>query len=89
MEPSKVPFTISYSKFGTRPPLYVAGTFTDPEWAPQEMQHVPGTNGELIFKAEVFVVPGKDYQFKFRLGDGNWWALDENFPIGNVQLQRD
>jgi ATP-dependent RNA helicase MRH4 len=77
----KISFIINYSKFGTRPPVFVAGTFSDPEWTPQEMQHTKGSDGELLFRAQIFVTPGKDYQYKFRLGEGHWWALDENRPV--------
>jgi ATP-dependent RNA helicase MRH4 len=81
MAPSKIPFTISYSKFGTKPPIFVAGTFTDPEWTPQEMQYTHGSDGELMFTAEAFIQPDTDYQYKFRLGNGDWWVLDESLPI--------
>lgn len=83
MAAPKIPFTVQYSKFGTRPPVFVAGTFTDPEWSPQEMEHISSSDGELLFTAQVFVVPGAEHQYKFRLGSGDWWVLDDNSPTVN------
>ncbi|KAI9166847.1 hypothetical protein HJFPF1_02962 [Paramyrothecium foliicola] len=83
MATPRIPLTVQFSKFGTRPPVFVAGTFTEPEWTPQEMQHSPSSDGELLFTAQVFVVPGTEHQYKFRLGPGDWWVLDDNAPTVN------
>lgn len=35
---------------------------------------------EFEFYTEVHVQVGKEYQFKFRIGEGDWWVLDEEHP---------
>ncbi|KAK3375013.1 hypothetical protein B0H63DRAFT_481576 [Podospora didyma] len=72
-----VPTTITYQKSGTNPPIFVAGTFSDPPWQPQEMNYTTDTGGEHTFKKEVFAKPGSKIQYKFRVGSGDWWVLDE------------
>lgn len=84
MAMSKVPFTINYKKHGTLPPIYVAGSFSEPEWQPQEMEHSIDENGEHNFTAQVMVEPEKEYQFKFRAGSTDWWFLDEEHTIGTI-----
>ncbi|RFU29690.1 hypothetical protein B7463_g6630, partial [Scytalidium lignicola] len=79
---------IKYSKAGTKPPIYLAGSFSTPPWEVQEMVATQCENSEYKFTKEVQVEEGKDYQYKFRLGDGDWWVLDEDAPtvtddIGN------
>ncbi|KAF7563827.1 hypothetical protein G7046_g330 [Stylonectria norvegica] len=81
MAASKMPFTITYRKPGTSPPIFLAGSFSEPEWQPQEMDCVTGDDGEHDFKAQINVEPGKEYQFKVRIGEGDWWALAENYPV--------
>lgn len=82
MPASRVPFTITYRKQGTSSPVFLAGSFTDPPWLPQKMQPELGEDGQSTFKAQIHVEPGKEYQFKFKIGDGEWWVLDEDTPIG-------
>jgi hypothetical protein len=74
--------TIRFSKPGTQPPIFLAGSFSDPEWEPQEMKHETKADGELEFTKEVSVQEGKQYQYKFRVGEGEWWVLNEQAPIG-------
>lgn len=69
--------TITYHKPGTRPPLYVAGTFSDPPWQPQEMDHTARDDGEYDFRKEIHVEPGSTIQYKFRVGDGEWVLKDD------------
>ena len=73
-----VPATITYQKPGTSPPIFVAGTFSDPPWQPQEMNYTTDMGGEHTFKKEVFAKPGSKIHYKFRVGPGDWWVLDED-----------
>ncbi|KAG7419810.1 hypothetical protein Forpe1208_v002708 [Fusarium oxysporum f. sp. rapae] len=76
---SKTPCTITYKKPGTSPPVFLAGSFTDPQWQLQEMEYTTDQNGDHIFQSEVMLEPDQDYQFKLRIGHDNW-ALAENYP---------
>lgn len=75
---NKVPVTITFRRPGTQPPVFVAGSFSEPQWEPQEMTAcaLEGQD-EYEFKAEIFAAPGSSIQYKFRLGHGDWWLLDE------------
>ncbi|KIW15608.1 hypothetical protein PV08_05656 [Exophiala spinifera] len=78
--------TITFNKADVQAPVYVAGAFS--EWSPVEMACEKLENGQNKFTHTVEVQPGK-YQYKFRLGPGDWWALDESTPTeddgsGNV-----
>ncbi|KAE8454152.1 hypothetical protein EG329_005077 [Mollisiaceae sp. DMI_Dod_QoI] len=80
--------TVKYSKPGTQPPIFLAGSFSDPAWHPQEMEYTTDKNNEHEFYKKVQVEGGKEYQYKFRLGLGDWWTLNEDSPtvtddIGN------
>jgi hypothetical protein len=86
MASKPVSVTVRYFKPGTQPPVFVAGSFSDPEWQPQEMQHnLKG--GEFEYYKEVHIEAGKKYQFKFRIGNGDWWVLDDEFPTGMQDLK--
>ncbi|KAK4149254.1 hypothetical protein C8A00DRAFT_38146 [Chaetomidium leptoderma] len=82
MASTEIPAVISitYRKPGTQPPLYVAGTFSDPPWQPYEMDHVALEDGEFEFKKEVHGKPGSKIEYKFRIGNGNWWVLNDHGP---------
>ena len=80
MAAPKIPVTISYHAPGTKPPLFVAGTFSDPQWEPMEMEYDTGEGGELVFKKIVSAELGTEIQYKFRVGTGDWWVLSENTP---------
>jgi hypothetical protein len=86
MAPKMVSVTVKYSKPGTQPPIYLAGSFSDPEWQPQEMQHTTKEENEYEFTKEVEVEEGKEYQYKFRIGSGEWWVLNEDSPTGTKHL---
>ncbi|CAG8954134.1 hypothetical protein HYFRA_00009238 [Hymenoscyphus fraxineus] len=73
--------TIKYAKPGTQPPVFLAGSFSSPPWLPQEMQHTTNKDGESEFVKEVLVEEGKEYQYKFRMGTGDWWVLCEDASI--------
>ena len=84
--------TITYKHPGARPPVYVAASFTTPAWEPQELHPLPIPEGddasgvvsdgsEYRFSKQFEVGVG-NWQYKFRLGEGNWWVCDENADIG-------
>ena len=73
---------VRYSVPGTQPPLYVAGSFSNPEWTPLPMQYTVNDDGEYLFTKEVEAEEGKEYQYKFRVGEGDWWLLNEDEPTG-------
>ncbi|KAI7787941.1 hypothetical protein LA080_013246 [Diaporthe eres] len=81
MADTKVPITIAYRAPGTQPPLFVAGTFSHPQWVPQEMDYTTGEDGESTFSKAFDVEPSSKIQYKFRVGPGDWWILDESAPI--------
>ena len=79
---------IKFAKPGTQPPVYVAGSFSHPEWDPQEMQYTTSDDGEHEYAKEVSVEEGKQYQYKFRMGPGDWWILNEEAPTGTFPFAR-
>ncbi|KAK1996756.1 hypothetical protein LX36DRAFT_579835 [Colletotrichum falcatum] len=75
-----VSVTITYKKPGTQPPIFVAGSFSDPQWQPQEMQFTTEDGGEHTFHKNIEVPPCSQIQYKFRVGQGDWWVLNEDAP---------
>jgi hypothetical protein len=73
---------IEFSKPGVQPPVYLAGSFSDPAWQPQEMRFTVDDQNQHRYHKEVEVEEGKEYQYKFRIGNGDWWMLDEDSPTG-------
>ncbi|KIV90042.1 hypothetical protein, variant [Exophiala mesophila] len=81
--------TIRFSRPDVQPPVYVAGSFS--KWSPIEMkldtnESTESTNNHFSYQTDL--EPGK-YEFKFKLGPGDWWVLDESMPsvtdpAGNV-----
>jgi hypothetical protein len=82
MAPKSVSVTVKYSKPGAQPPLFLAGSFSEPAWHAQEMQYTTNEAGEHEFYKEVQVEEGSAYQYKFRIGEGDWWLLNEDSPTG-------
>lgn len=82
MAPKAVSVTVKYSKPGTLPPIYLAGSFSEPAWQPQEMLYTKNETDEYEFHKEVQVAEGDEYQYKFRIGEGDWWILNEDSPTG-------
>ncbi|KAI9641420.1 hypothetical protein NHQ30_010223 [Ciborinia camelliae] len=78
---TKTSVVIRYSKPGTAPPIYLAGSFPHSQWQPQEMEYTNDSGDHYIFSKAVEVEEGKEYQYKFRIGDGDWWMSDEDAPI--------
>lgn len=73
---------IEYRATDVEGPVFLAGSFTDPPWTLQQMQRVFNDQRRPIFAASVRIEPGQDYQFKFKLGTGDHWVVDESRPIG-------
>lgn len=73
-------FTITYTKPGTIPPVFVVGSFSSTPWEPQELEQGVG-EGSGTFSGTFSVNPGT-YQYKFRLGTGDWWVIDETQETG-------
>jgi hypothetical protein len=80
MATPKMPLTITYRHFGTQPPIFIAGEFSDPPWEPQEMEYTTDEAGEHTFKKQLLAAPGSEVQYKFRVGTGDWWVLNEDAP---------
>ncbi|KAI6713750.1 hypothetical protein JHW43_003690 [Diplocarpon mali] len=81
--PATVTVTVRYSKPGTQPPIYLAGSFDSPQWhEPREMRYTTDEHNEHDFYTDVDVQEGREYQYKFRVGPGDWWVLNEDSPTG-------
>ncbi|KAI0481618.1 hypothetical protein F4859DRAFT_427054 [Xylaria cf. heliscus] len=76
MSSRKVPLTFTFRRHGAHPPLFVAGSFSDPPWQPLEMDASIDQHGDLIFTKQVMVDESSEVQYKFRHASGDWWALD-------------
>ncbi|KAI8947660.1 hypothetical protein F4801DRAFT_592441 [Xylaria longipes] len=76
MSSRKVPLTFTFRRHGAHPPLFVAGSFSDPPWQPLEMDASIDQHGNLIFTKQVMVNESSEVQYKFRHASGDWWALD-------------
>ena len=72
--------TIEYSSPGLQPPVYICTSLSDPQWEPIEMHREKKDGGGWIF-SKVFNVEEGEYQYKFRLGPGDWWVCDESKPM--------
>lgn len=76
--------TIRFHRPDVHPPVYVAGSFS--KWSPVEMKldindSTGPTNNHFSYQTDL--EPGQ-YEFKFKLGPGDWWVLDESLPSGIV-----
>lgn len=83
MADDKVPVIVTFSSPGTKPPVYVAGEFTD--WQPEEMEYSTEAE-EHHFHKQFMLKSGARFQYKFRLGPGDWWVLNENAPVGEFSV---
>ncbi|KAL8882867.1 MAG: hypothetical protein Q9198_000195 [Flavoplaca austrocitrina] len=94
-EPATYPVEIRFVSQGAQPPIYVAGSFTQPEWQPYELNcsvvETEGTNstsGTSFVFHRTFDLPQGTYQYKFRLGHGGeWWVCDYGTDIGTPVQQ--
>lgn len=66
--------------------VLLAGTFTNPQWVPQEMQCKSHTNGGQLYVADVTVKPDTEYHYRFKCEDenGSRWIVNETRPTGMV-----
>lgn len=71
--------TITYAAPGLRAPVYITTSLSDPAWDIIEMAHVRTPHGDLLFHIDFDATEG-EYQYKFRLGPGDWWVCDESKP---------
>jgi hypothetical protein len=81
--------TITFKKDNVQPPVYIAGEFTS--WRPIQMvRQTSAKDGQpkhsFFYTADI--QPG-DYQYKFRLGDGDWWVFDESASTGAIDVPSD
>lgn len=73
----KTTVRLSYSNAGLQAPVFVAISLSEPQWQPIEMEYTKKDDGELEFYKDFEAEEGQ-YQYKLRLGPGDWWVLDEN-----------
>ncbi|KAI9737173.1 MAG: hypothetical protein M1834_000766 [Cirrosporium novae-zelandiae] len=80
MTNQKHKITITYSHPDTRPPVFVAGSFTNPPWQPIELGISPKANVDNSIQqfSKTFEVDEGRYEYKLRLGPGDWWVCDES-----------
>lgn len=71
--------TITYSSPGLQPPVYITSSLSEPQWDLIEMDCSEAPSGEWEFSKTFPAVKG-EYQYKFRLGPGDWWVCDESKP---------
>jgi hypothetical protein len=71
--------TITYSSAGLQPPVYITTSLSDPQWELLEMGCSEEPSGEWEF-SKTFSAAEGEYQYKFRLGPGDWWVCDESKP---------
>lgn len=79
VEAMKIPVVIEFASPGLIPPVYVGTSLSDPAWEPLEMEHFSNHNGEYTFR-KFFAVEEGEYQYKLRLGPGDWWVCDDTQP---------
>jgi hypothetical protein len=46
------------------------------------MEYTTTGDNEYEYHKDVQVEEGKEYQYKFRIGEGDWWILNEDAPTG-------
>jgi endo-beta-N-acetylglucosaminidase D len=80
MAPTEASVTVTYRRSGIQPPVFVVGSFSDPAWQVQEMEYTTDKDGECVFFKDISGIPGSGFQYKFRIGLGDWWVLDEEVP---------
>ncbi|KAL5119326.1 hypothetical protein ACEQ8H_002813 [Pleosporales sp. CAS-2024a] len=85
--------TITFSRTGVQPPVYVVTSLSEPPWLTLEMHvdQAPPPSTNLIFSRRFDNVAQGDYQYKIRIGDGQWvvddtkdTATDEHGNCNNV-----
>ncbi|KAL8944208.1 MAG: hypothetical protein Q9211_000677 [Gyalolechia sp. 1 TL-2023] len=82
----RYPVTITFTSPGACPPVYVAGSFTSPQWQLHELEYSRTEHKDAASDARpnyvfcrTFDVQQGTFQYKFRLGyQGDWWVCDSN-----------
>ena len=69
---------IEYTSPGLKPPVYIFTSLSDPQWEAVEM--LAEKEGTEYSFSKAFDVDEGEYQYKFRLGPGDWWTCDETRP---------
>lgn len=85
------PVTITFAGHNLHPPVFVAGSFTQPKWRPEAMESVLPEERQRDYGlhhvySKDFDIPEGRYHYKFRLGHGDWWVCDETIETGKVHL---
>ena len=75
----KFPVTVDFSSPGLQPPVFVCTSLSDPPWEPVEMETMKNDKDEYRF-FKSFTAEEGDYQYKLRLGPGDWWVCDDSKP---------
>ena len=94
---SKQKIEITFKSPGACPPVYVSGAFTNPPWQVCEMKYhtmirqgneedTSAETREYLFYKQFQLSEGH-WQYKFRLGPGDWWVCDENAEVGKQTAQ--
>ncbi|KAJ1335369.1 Glycogen recognition site of AMP-activated protein kinase [Microdochium nivale] len=68
----------AFQRPGTQPPVFIAGSFSNPPWQPHEMTANQKDDGDYEFTKSWPVEQGVDVEYKYRIGHGDWWVLDES-----------
>ncbi|MCJ1310565.1 hypothetical protein MMC25_004230 [Agyrium rufum] len=78
MQSSERNVYISLKHAEAKPPVFVAGAFTNPPWEPRELKHRAVDNSEEYEFVASFPAKEGQYQYKFRIGTGDWWICDQS-----------
>jgi hypothetical protein len=70
---------VEFTSPGLQPPVYICSSLTDPKWQIIEMNQARNERGENCFSKDFSVEEG-EYQYKIRLGPGDWWVIDDSKP---------
>ena len=91
--PKTHPVTITFTGDDLHPPIFIAGSFTEEPWKPVQMEIVPSklaAHGHHVTLrstySKTFDIPEGHWQYKFRLGLGDWWVCDETATISMYNL---
>ncbi|SMY22803.1 unnamed protein product [Zymoseptoria tritici ST99CH_1A5] len=79
IEAMKRTVTIDFSSPGLQPPVFIGTSLSDPQWEAIEMDHTKDEKGEHHF-SKTFAAEEGEYQYKLRLGPGDWWICDDSKP---------
>lgn len=83
---TKQSILITYADHGAKPPIYVAGDFT--QWEPRELGYIyslKSDNEEFGYKFfQAFEIEEGTYEYKFVRNNGQW-VCSPMFEIGNYQ----